>query len=294
MHNTKEHSIALFIDADNTSYKYGKLIMDILQAEGNVFIRRIYGNWQKNLLHSWNDNILLYGMNAIQQMDFVVGKNASDMLITIDAMDILHRDMADTFAIASSDSDFTPLVMRLRESGIRVIGLGREQSSQVFQHACNKFVYLDRLLDEEKHPGSAADEPSAPSKKTAASAKSRTKSTAQSKTKPAAKTQPAAKSQTAAKPQTAAKAKAHPDPVQQSKEDRIHNFLQKMSEQHGDANGFVSLGQAGKILKNELGFSTKEVGFSTLSKFLTNFSKRYEVTGIGVSGRPGTSKFRCR
>ncbi len=288
MQNTKEHSIALFIDADNTSYKYGKLIMDILQAEGNVFIRRIYGNWQKNLLHSWNDNILLYGMNAIQQMDFVVGKNASDMLITIDAMDILHRNMADTFAIASSDSDFTPLVMRLRESGIRVIGLGREQSSQVFQHACNKFVYLDRLLDEEKHPGPAADEPSAPSKKAAPATKSRTKSAAQSKTKTATK------AQTSAKSQTAAKTKSHPDPVLQSKEDRIHNFLQKMSEQHGDDNGFVSLGQAGKILKNELGFSTKEVGFSTLSKFLMNFSKRYEVTGIGASGRPGTSKFRCR
>ena len=83
MQNTKGRSIALFIDADNTSHKYGKCIMDVLQAQGDVFIRRIYGNWQKNLLLSWNDNILLYGMNAIQQMDFVVGKNASDMLITI-------------------------------------------------------------------------------------------------------------------------------------------------------------------------------------------------------------------
>ncbi len=291
MQNTKERSIALFIDADNTSYKYGKLIMDILQAEGNVFIRRIYGNWQKNLLHSWNDNILLYGMNAIQQMDFVVGKNASDMLITIDAMDILHRDMADTFAIASSDSDFTPLVMRLRESGIRVIGLGREQSSQVFQHACNKFIYLDRLLEEENTPATPTAESPRPAKQTSletASAKTRTKASSQPKTTAQSKTKPSAKTQSATKP------KAHPDPKLQSKEDRIHNFLQKLSEQHGDNNGFVSLGQAGKILKRELGYSTKEVGYSTLSKFLTSFSKRYEVIGIGVSGRPGTSKFRCR
>jgi len=280
----------LFIDADNTSYKYGKYIMDTLQNEGNVFIRRIYGNWQKNLLHSWNDNILLYGMNAIQQMDFVAGKNASDMLITIDAMDILHRDMADTFAIASSDSDFTPLVMRLRESGIHVIGLGREQSSQVFQHACNEFIYLDKQLEEQMlaKAQQPAEQPK-PAKKTSAKA-----SAAPQPQPPAPQPKKNAAQPKAPKAQPQTKSKAHPDPMLQSKEDKIHNFLQKMAEQHADSNGFVSLGQAGKVLKKELGYSTKEAGYSTLSKFLTNFPKRYEVIGIGKTGRPGTSKFRCR
>ena len=317
MQNSKGRSIALFIDADNTSYKYGKCIMDVLQAEGNVFIRRIYGNWQKNLLHSWNDNILLYGMNAVQQMDFVVGKNASDMLITIDAMDILHQGMADTFAIASSDSDFTPLAMRLRESGIHVIGLGREQSSHVFQHVCNEFIYLDRLLDDkvETKATITADSQKPPRKigrKISASMLAQAqalplqapKTAPQPQSSEVPDTSPATVQQTAPKSAqkkaTAAKTKAQPkqknqpDPILQSKEDKIHNLLQKLTEQHGDENGFMALGQAGKIMKNELGYSTKEIGYSTLSKFLTNFPKRYEVIGIGKAGRPGTSKFRCK
>ena len=293
MQNSKGRRIALFIDADNTSYKYAKCIMDALESEGDVFIRRIYGNWQKNLLLSWNDNILLYGMNAIQQMDFVVGKNASDMLITIDAMDILHQGVADTFAIASSDSDFTPLVMRLRESRIHVIGLGREQSSQVFQHACNDFVYLDKLLEERSQIKSLT-----PARQKVAAKKSPIKKAAapagpeSSATVPANPTVPPSPPQQP-QPKTPSKQKSHPDPVLQSKEDKLHNFLQKLASQHADSNGFVSLGQAGKVLKRELGYSTKELGYSTLSKFLTNFPKRYEVVGIGKTGRPGTSKFRC-
>ncbi len=315
MQNSKGHSIALFIDADNTSYKYGKYIMDILQEKGNVFIRRIYGNWQKNLLHSWNDNILIYGMNAIQQMDFVVGKNASDMLITIDAMDILHRGMADTFAIASSDSDFTPLAMRLRESGIHVIGMGREQSSHVFQRVCNEFIYLDKLLDDQsdsctKAPAETKKAPGKVGKKISASMLAQSQTlplpTAKPLTQPQssdtlpAKSNPAQQSQSTqkktgpAKKQAQSKAKNQPDPQLQSKEDKIHNFLQKLTDKHADENGFMSLGQAGKILKNELGYSTKEIGYSTLSKFLTNYPKRYEVVGIGKAGRPGTSKFRCK
>lgn len=318
MENSKGRSIALFIDADNTSYKYGKCIMDVLQAEGNVFIRRIYGNWQKSLLHSWNDNILLYGMNAVQQMDFVVGKNASDMLITIDAMDILHQGMADTFAIASSDSDFTPLAMRLRESGIHVIGLGREQSSHVFQHVCNEFIYLDKLLDDQPEPKktAATDTAKKPTRKTGRKISASMLAQSQSLPLPAPKAAPqtqssdipalapvpvqqaapqaAKKNTNAAKTKAQPKQKNQPDPMLQSKEDKIHNFLQKLMEKHADENGFMALGQAGKILKNELGYSTKEIGYSTLSKFLTSFPKRYEVIGIGKAGRPGTSKFRCK
>lgn len=315
MQKSKGRNIALFIDADNTSYKYGKCIMDVLQAEGNVFIRRIYGNWQKNLLHSWNDNILIYGMNAVQQMDFVVGKNASDMLITIDAMDTLHQGMADTFAIASSDSDFTPLAMRLRESGIHVIGLGREQSSHVFQHACNEFIYLDKLLDDKEEAAiqTTADSQKPPRKtgrKVSASMLAQSQSLPLPTSKPApqpsdvpapssapaqqAVSQPPKKKASAAKTKAQPKQKNQPDPILQSKEDKIHNLLQKLTEKHADENGFMALGQAGKILKNELGYSTKEIGYSTLSKFLTNFPKRYEVIGIGKAGRPGTSKFRCK
>ena len=99
-----EKKIALFIDADNIPAKYGKLIIEALQSRGEIFIRRIYGNWEKNSLHTWNECILKYGLNAVQQMDFTVGKNATDMSLTIDAMDVLYQKQAEIFAIVSFHS----------------------------------------------------------------------------------------------------------------------------------------------------------------------------------------------
>ena len=144
-----EKKIALFIDADNIPAKYGKLIIESLQGRGEIFIRRIYGNWEKNSLHSWNECILKYGLNAVQQMDFTVGKNATDMSLTIDAMDVLYQKQAEIFAIVSGDSDFTPLAVKLRERGVYVIGLGKEQASASFRSACNEFVDLNSLDTEE-------------------------------------------------------------------------------------------------------------------------------------------------
>jgi|GEM_PF-984200 len=144
-----EKKIALFIDADNIPAKYGKLIIESLQSRGEIFIRRIYGNWEKNSLHSWNECILKYGLLAVQQMDFTVGKNATDMSLTIDAMDVLHQRQAEIFAIVSGDSDFTPLAVKLRERGVYVIGLGKEQASASFRSACNEFVDLNSLDSQE-------------------------------------------------------------------------------------------------------------------------------------------------
>lgn len=137
--------IALFIDADNISAKYGKLIIDTLQSRGEIFIRRIYGNWEKIFLRKWNEPILNYGLLAVQQMDFAAGKNATDMSLTIDAMDVLYQRQATIFAIVSGDSDFTPLAVRLRERGVYVIGIGKEQASASFRSACNEFIVLDSL-----------------------------------------------------------------------------------------------------------------------------------------------------
>lgn len=141
-----EKKIALFIDADNISAKYGKLIIESLQSRGEIFIRRVYGNWEKNSLHNWNENILKYGLLAVQQMDFSSGKNATDMSLTIDAMDVLYQRQATIFAIVSDDSDFTPLAVKLRERGVYVIGLGKKGKASVsFRSACNEFIELEPL-----------------------------------------------------------------------------------------------------------------------------------------------------
>ena len=144
-----EQKIALFIDAENISAKYGKLIIDKLESRGEVFIRRIYANWEKVSLRKWDECILHYGLRTIHQIDFNVGKNATDMSLTIDAMDVLYTKQATTFAIVSNDSDYTPLAVRLREYGIYVIGIGRNDSSISFRNACNEYISLDSLADEE-------------------------------------------------------------------------------------------------------------------------------------------------
>ena len=152
--------IALFIDADNVSSRYGKLIMDNLEKRGEVFIRRIYGNWEKTALRKWDDFILCYGLRTVHQIDFVTGKNATDMTLAIDAMDVLHKNPdVKTFAIVSNDSDFTPLAVRLREYGISLIGIGMRDSSFSFKSACSEFISMESLGAEKVEVAAVADEP---------------------------------------------------------------------------------------------------------------------------------------
>ena len=146
MDETKK--IALFIDAENISSRFGNLIMDNLEKRGEVFIRRIYGNWEKPSLRKWNDCILHYGLRTVHQIDFSSGKNATDMSLIVDVMDVLHKNQADIFAIVSNDSDYTPLAVRLREYGVYLIGIGRKDSSVSFKSACSEFISIDSLSEE--------------------------------------------------------------------------------------------------------------------------------------------------
>ena len=135
--------IALFIDADNISAKFGRQIIETLEKRGEIFIRRIYGNWEKNILHGWNECILNFSLRPVQQHDFTAGKNATDMSLTIDAMDVLYGGKAEIFALVSNDSDFTPLVIRLREGGMNIVGIGNSHAANSFRSACNEFIDLD-------------------------------------------------------------------------------------------------------------------------------------------------------
>lgn len=142
---------ALLIDADNVSAKYVKIIFDELSSYGTVSIRRIYGNWTKN--YDWNESMLLeYSIQPIQQFDYTKGKNATDMLMVIDAMDILYSGNVDGFCIVTSDSDFTKLAMRLREDRMYVIGMGESKTPAALVKACDRFVHLNLIAEEEsKH-----------------------------------------------------------------------------------------------------------------------------------------------
>lgn len=137
---------ALLIDADNVSAKYIKPIMDELSKYGTVTIKRIYGDWTLTLHAKWKDALLENSITPIQQFGYTQGKNATDSAMIIDAMDILYTDKVDGFCIVSSDSDFTRLAARLRESGLTVIGMGEKKTPVPFRKACDIFTTLELLL----------------------------------------------------------------------------------------------------------------------------------------------------
>ncbi len=140
-------NIALLIDADNASHHGIDPVLTVLAELGQVNIRRAYGNWAKPALSNWNKITHRYGIAPQQQFDLTKGKNATDMAMTIDAMDLLYAGKVDGFGIMSSDSDFTPLVTRLRQDGLIVYGFGSDKAPQAFKTACTRYIDVDKLID---------------------------------------------------------------------------------------------------------------------------------------------------
>jgi len=139
-------NIALLIDADNASHAGIDPVLTVLAELGQVNIRRAYGNWAKPALSRWSHITHRYGLQPIQQFDLTKGKNATDMAMTIDAIDLLYRGKVDGFGIMSSDSDFTPLVTRLRQDGLIVYGFGNENAPEAFRTACTRYIEVDQLI----------------------------------------------------------------------------------------------------------------------------------------------------
>ncbi len=143
---SSEKRFALLIDADNVSAKYIKPINDELSKYGTVTIKRIYGDWTLSLHAKWKDALLENSITPIQQFGYTQGKNATDSAMIIDAMDILYGGSVDGFCIVSSDSDFTRLASRIRESGLTVIGMGEKKTPIPFRRACDIFTVLELLV----------------------------------------------------------------------------------------------------------------------------------------------------
>ncbi len=145
----KEMRYAVLIDADNVAAKYTKYILDEVSNYGVVTYKRVYGDWTRPNLAGWKSMALDNAITPIQQYSYTSGKNATDSAMIIDAMDILYSNNVDGFCIVSSDSDFTRLAIRLRESGKHVIGMGERKTPKPFSTACNAFKYLEILAEEE-------------------------------------------------------------------------------------------------------------------------------------------------
>ena len=142
--------LAVLIDADNAQPSIVEGLLAEVAKFGTANVKRIYGDWTSTKLRGWKEHLLQFSIQPIQQFGYTTGKNATDSAMIIDAMDLLYTDRFDGFCIVSSDSDFTKLAARIRESGLTVYGFGEQKTPAPFVAACDKFIYTEVLRSEEK------------------------------------------------------------------------------------------------------------------------------------------------
>lgn len=223
---------ALLIDSDNISAKYISVILDELSKYGTTTYKRIYGDWTDTKTSRWKRKLLEHSIVPIQQFANTTGKNATDSAMIIDAMDILYSNQVDGFCLVSSDSDFTRLASRLRESGMTVIGMGEEKTPLSFRSSCTIFTNLEVLLEEEEKGGEIAEE-----------------------------------NHVSATPDKAPDEKDEEDELDRNRE--IISTIIGMISDNDDKGKESSLGEIGNRLLNKYpDFDVRSFGYSSLSRFL--------------------------
>lgn len=251
-----DSKFAVLIDADNISGKYIKIILDEISNDGIATYKRIYGDWTSPALVSWKNVLLDNSILPIQQYSYTTGKNSTDSAMIIDAMDILYSGQVDGFCIVSSDSDFTRLAARLRESGMIVVGMGERKTPKSFISACNRFKYLDILATaEQKEPDkpTPADKPKQQSK--------------QEKAKPAPKQEP--KPEPKPEPEPAPEPCLEPEEKQMTGLRTIKRAIRTIVSENSDEDGWLFIGTIGNLLvKRYPDFDVRNFGFSKLTPFI--------------------------
>ncbi|MBO4636000.1 MAG: NYN domain-containing protein [Clostridiales bacterium] len=271
--------IALLIDADNT--QLGKLegVIREISTHGRIVVKRAYGNWKKDILKNWEKEIKRLAINANQQFDYVTGKNATDMALVIDAMDMLYKDIYDAFVIVASDSDYTPLAIRIHESGVYVIGVGEKKTPVAFRNACDEFIFLENI-----------DSGKRGVKKGGFSLFRRSSdSPEQTKTE----------EDTAAASDTGAETISDlPDEDIESTVvydiETVHNLLKYAYDTYQDEEGYCNVASAGTYIKRAMPeFDSRTYGFSKLPELIESFPDRYEMTRYKGKGTVTIVAYRC-
>src|ERR1700751_5569306 len=171
---SSRYRLAVLIDADNASHRIADGLFEEVAKLGEASVRRIYGDFSGPRLKSWSDILAKHAIIPQQNFAYTAGKNASDIALVIDAMDLLHSGRFDGFCLVSSDSDFTRLAARIREEGVDVYGFGEQKTPESFRQACRRFIYTENLLPEAAAPNrtARADAPQAPALKPPSAARS--------------------------------------------------------------------------------------------------------------------------
>ncbi|RHA15998.1 NYN domain-containing protein [Megasphaera sp. AM44-1BH] len=249
----QEMKLAVLIDAENISTKYIDVILSEANNLGDVIYKRIYGNWTTPQMASWRTTILNNAIQPIQQYSNTTGKNSTDSALIIDTMDLLYQSNLDGFCIVSSDSDFTRLASRLRESQKYVLGMGESKTPRSFISACNKFLYLDVLLEEAENE---ADTES---------------------------TDPAKAAVTDDTPVVTCPVTE--EPVKSEKTSgknfrTIRQALVKITEENSDDNGWIFSGTLGNLLNKQFSdFDVRNFGFKKFVPFIESLDM-FEVNTI--------------
>lgn len=253
MENLK--SIVVLIDADNTRLSKIEDVIREVSTHGRIVVKRAYGNWKKDALKNWEEVLKRLAIKAEQQFDYVTGKNATDMALVIDAMNLLHMNLYDAFVIVASDSDYTPLAISLHESGIYVMGVGEKKTPESFRNSCDEFVFLENIVEDEKEL--TADQQSTQNGKTK-------NSDAQNEEK-------------------------------SESIGAIHNLLRLASDKYQDDEGYVNVSAAGHFIKRaKPDFDVRTFGYVKLPDLINAFPERYEMKRYSGKGGVIIVAYKCK
>ena len=248
--------MVVLIDADNTQLSKLEEVLHEVSTYGRIIVKKAYGNFTKTNLHKWEGKIKSLAIKAEQQFDYVAGKNTTDIAMVIDAMDLLHTGMYDAVVLVSSDSDFTPLAVRLRESGMYVIGVGEKKTPEAFCNACDDFIYLEYLTSTKNDEAKNDKE----------------------------------------KPQAAAGKKKTITPATDANINEIHALLRIAYGKYvEDEDDYVNISSAGIYIKRvKPEFSPLAYGYSKLSELIKDYPQLYEIKRVSGDRRSSGYAYRCR
>lgn len=257
-----EKRIALLIDCDNVSHTAIGGVLSELAKYGTVNVRHAHGNWKSNALGGWEDKLHPYAIRPMQQFAYTKGKNATDAAMIIDAMDLLYSGNIEAFALMTSDSDFTPLVLRLRESGVPIYGFGNQKTPRPFVDACTTFIFIERLAQQDRD-----DEREAEVEPPAKGRRGRGKAAAPKAAKEVKGSKDAkdAKDVKDAKDTSDARESERQNRNQLRQDAALVKLLRTAAEQTAGDDGWSNMSKVTTYIRNNSSFASINYGYSRLS-----------------------------
>lgn len=289
--------IAVVIDADNTQISKLEDVFHEISTRGRIVVKRAYGNWHKPTLKNWGEIIKRLAIKAEQQFDYVSGKNATDMALVIDTIELLYTNLYDAFVIVSSDSDYTPLAIKLREAGVYVMGVGEQKTPVAFRNACDEFLFLENCSSSvegndahdvvNSFQSDAQDAASSSQSDAQDAVSSPQKEKADVSISPNNEKEESTKQLKEDVQKTDSTPIASSAPAEENSEKKndlneIHALLEKAYDTFQDEDGWVNVAKVGLFLRRaKPDFDSRTYGFQKLSLFLKNFPEKYDVKIVG-------------